>query len=234
MPTAASRSWTILCDFDGTISLQDATDVVLERFARSGWLALEAEWKTNRIGSRECMGGQVALLDAERGELDACIDNVDLDASFPQFVTEAQAAGHHLVIVSDGIDHTIRRCLTRMGLAQRVPIVSNRLHGSGPRDWRLSFPHSSSQCRRDSGTCKCAVAKWMSPRQPTLLIGDGASDFCVAGMVDLVFAKGRLIDHCLVNGIAHHPIDDFSDALRLLVTLQQTDGDVVLPVSLPA
>ncbi|HOV58995.1 MAG TPA: hypothetical protein PLN91_14045, partial [Rhodanobacteraceae bacterium] len=71
------RRWTILCDFDGTISHDDATDVLLERHARTGWQALEADWKANRIGSRACMAGQVALLDAAAGTLDACIDALD-------------------------------------------------------------------------------------------------------------------------------------------------------------
>jgi len=232
MPSASPRPWTILCDFDGTISLADATDVVLERFARPGWQTLEADWKANRIGSRACMGGQVGLLDADLPTLNACIDQVALDPAFPEFVEAALSAGHHLVIVSDGIDHTIRRCLTRLNLAHRVSIVSNRLEGHGPRDWRLTFPHASRTCRRDSGTCKCAVAAWMSPR-PTLLVGDGASDFCVAGTADLVFAKGRLIDHCLVNALPHRPIAGFVDALKLLACLQ-ADGDVAAPVPLPA
>jgi 2-hydroxy-3-keto-5-methylthiopentenyl-1-phosphate phosphatase len=56
----------------------------------------------------------------------------------------------------------------------------------------------------------------MQPQRRTLLVGDGASDFCVSGVVDLVFAKSRLIDHCLVNAIPHHPIASFADALPLL------------------
>src|SRR5580765_7417688 len=54
--------WTILCDFDGTIALDDTTDTLLERFARPGWQVLEADWRQGRIGSHDCMAGQVALL----------------------------------------------------------------------------------------------------------------------------------------------------------------------------
>jgi 2,3-diketo-5-methylthio-1-phosphopentane phosphatase len=216
----AALAWTILCDFDGTISHDDATDVLLERYARPGWEALEAQWKANRIGSRACMAGQVALLDADVATLDDCIDGLRLDAHFPGFVRAAQQAGHHLAVVSDGIDRCIRRSLARLDLAG-VPVVSNRLEGAGPRDWRLAFPHAVASCRRSSGTCKCAVAAWMQPRRPILLIGDGSSDFCVAGVADLVFAKGRLIDHCLVNALPHRPIADFADALALLGDLQR-------------
>ena len=47
----------------------------------------------------------------------------------------------------------------------------------------------------------------------TLLIGDGASDFCAADRVDFVFAKHRLIEHCRSAGIPYVPITSFADAL---------------------
>ena len=53
----------------------------------------------------------------------------------------------------------------------------------------------------------------------TLLIGDGASDFCVAGAADFVFAKGKLIAHSIAKNIPHVAIGGFADALNLLPAL---------------
>ena len=53
-----------------------------------------------------------------------------------------------------------------------------------------------------------------------LVIGDGTSDFCVAGKADFVFAKGKLVEHCRREGIPHQPIAGFADAVRMLPTLQ--------------
>lgn len=228
MPSPAAHAWTLLCDFDGTISHDDATDLLLERFARPGWEALEAEWKAGLIGSRACMAGQIALLDVDDAALDACIDGLRLDLHFPPFVQAARRAGHEVLVVSDGVDRCIRRSLARLELSD-LPVFSNRLEGQGPRDWRLAFPHADEACRRASGTCKCAIAEATLPRRPTLLIGDGSSDFCVAGEADLVFAKGRLIDYCRSHGIHHHPIADFADALPLLAELQRHADSVSVP-----
>src|SRR5690348_13466895 len=63
--------WTILCDFDGTISVEDVIDSLLDRFGRPGWEVLEQDWRAGRIGSRECMSGQVDLLHMTRAELDS-------------------------------------------------------------------------------------------------------------------------------------------------------------------
>ena len=54
--------WHIVCDFDGTVTRTDAVDNILERFADPSWEAIEDEWLSGKIGSRECLGRQLALV----------------------------------------------------------------------------------------------------------------------------------------------------------------------------
>ncbi len=212
-------SWTILCDFDGTISTRDVTDALLERFSRPGWALLEEQWRAGRIGSRDCMAGQVALMDASSDEIDALVDTMEIDPAFPTFVAEAHAAGTQLVVVSDGLDRVITRILAGHGLGD-LPIVANRLLQRGARDWQVEFPHGDQACRSGSGNCKCACARrHRANDRRTLLIGDGQSDFCVAGSVDFVFAKHRLPGHCQTAGLPHAQISNFQDAITLLPRL---------------
>ena len=211
--------WTILCDFDGTVTVEDTTDTLLERFGREGWQALEEQWRAGRIGSHDCMAGQVALLDMDRAELDAHLDTRHVDTAFAGFVRLAQAHGLHLEILSDGLDYAIHRILGRHGL-DWLPVTANALQAVAAREWRLEFPHASASCRVASGTCKCArAAREQSARKKVLMIGDGASDFCVAEASDFVFAKGKLIAHCIARNIPHVPIRDFADVTALLPSL---------------
>ena len=212
-------AWTIVCDFDGTVSIGDVTDVLLERFGAPGWEELETAWQMGEIGSRACLAGQVALLDASPAQLDAAIDSIALDPAFPAFVADARAAGVSLTVVSDGLDRAIRTLLQRYGLGD-LPVVANHLERSGPRSWRLEFPHSNPACRAASGTCKCESAEGLRRQAPrVLLIGDGSSDFCVAGSADFVFAKHRLVAHCREHGYAHLPMHGFADARAALPRL---------------
>ncbi|MBS0556569.1 MAG: MtnX-like HAD-IB family phosphatase [Proteobacteria bacterium] len=212
----AVSHWTILCDFDGTIALDDTTDTLLERFGRPGWEVLESDWKAGRINSHDCMAGQVGLMDMSCDELDAHLDARAVDPAFAAFVDAAHAQGMHIVIVSDGLDYAIRRILARTGF-DSLPIVANHLRQTGERQWSLQFPHADKTCRIGSGTCKCARGR--AAHERTLLIGDGASDFCVAETTDFVFAKGKLIEHCRKTSIAHAAIAGFADALPLLPAL---------------
>lgn len=217
-------AWNILCDFDGTISVEDVIDSLLDRFGRSGWEALEQDWRAGRIGSRECMSGQVALLDMCREELDEHLDGLWIDHAFPAFVRYATELNAPIRIVSDGLDYAIHRILGRYGL-DYLPLAANHLApGTPPRQWQLTSPFQSEGCR--SGTCKCAcVAQARTSGGKTLLIGDGASDFCAADRVDFVFAKHRLIEHCRSAGIPYVPITGFEDALEWLPRL--LDGSLL-------
>lgn len=212
-------NWNILCDFDGTIAVEDVTDALLDRFAAPEWQVLERQWRAGQIGSAECMAGQVALLDASREEIDEHLAGLEIDPAFPQFVKAALASGTKLRVVSDGLDYAIHTILARYHL-DHLPVLANRLVQVGPRSWRLETPYSKPQCRIGSGHCKCASAVREHNRDHrVLLVGDGASDFCAAGEADYVFAKHRLIEHCRHAGIPHTSIVGFADATALLPAL---------------
>jgi 2-hydroxy-3-keto-5-methylthiopentenyl-1-phosphate phosphatase len=209
-------AWSVLCDFDGTVAQEDVTDSLLMRFGRSGWDVLEVDWREGRIGSRECMAGQVALLDCSRDELDEHLAGMTIDPDFARFAAAVANAGASLTVVSDGLDYAIRSMLRRHGL-DHLRVVASRLVATAPRRWKLEFPFSSDACVSASGTCKCAWAEapHAGPGTQVLMVGDGASDFCVAGRADLTFASKRLLDHCLDHGLPHRACANFGQALDL-------------------
>ena len=210
------REWTIQCDFDGTINLSDVTDTLLQRFGRPGWQELEEAWEQGRIGSRDCMQGQVALMDMSREEFEAELAGMRIDPGFPAFVAEAQRLGIPVQVISDGLDAAIHSILARHGLGH-LPVIANHLVQDAPRQWMLHTPWSNPQCTKASANCKCSrLAAQRETSRKVLFVGDGSSDFCVSGKADFVLAKDRLVEHCRRNGIAHAAFTDFHEATALL------------------
>lgn len=201
----------ILCDFDGTISRKDVTDILLSHFGNDECDQLEQQWLNGSIGSRECMSKQIALMDASLNEIDEVLAQVQIDESFISFVQMAQRENINVHVVSDGLDYAIHSVLNRNGI-NSLPVFANRLLHDNDRSWRLEFPYQNSNCIKASGNCKCNHLKEQRQFFNTVYyVGDGASDFCVSNRVDLVFAKDKLISYCQERGIKYHAIKSFAD-----------------------
>jgi 2-hydroxy-3-keto-5-methylthiopentenyl-1-phosphate phosphatase len=209
----ARVKFRVFVDFDGTIATVDTTDLLLERFAAPAWRDIEDDWKAGRIGSRECLVRQIDLVRASEAEMDAFVADIEIDRGFPQFARLCRRLGHSVTVVSDGLDRTIAAVLNRYDLD--LPFYANRLQWQGGDRWRLSFPHARLDCQALSGTCKCRFTEG-EPRQLRMFVGDGRSDICAAGRVDLVLAKGALLDRCRSESLPHMAFADFDDASRLL------------------
>lgn len=219
-----SRGWStvsligvnchVFVDFDGTIVPCDATDMILESFAQDSWQEIEKEWQAGRIGSRECMTRQIALLRATPEQMLDKISEIDVDPGFATFVEECERNGIGMTVVSDGMDFVIERVLRNAGHPQ-LKFHANHLEHVGGDRWRLSFPNSRSDCSVLAGNCKCAFT---TPHGKSIkvVVGDGRSDFCVAGRADLVFAKGTLLSLCQKDGLTHYPYNDFFTVTRQL------------------
>jgi len=209
----------IFVDVDGTIATVDTTDRLLTRFADPAWLDIETEWRTGKIGSRACMARQIDLIRATPDELDAFINEIEIDPAFPAFVRFCRKQGYEVTIVSDGIDRTIDRVLARAGL--NLPFRANCLEWLGSDRWRLGFPYSRESCPAGAGHCKCGSLE-DAASVVRIVIGDGRSDFCMAEKADLVLAKGVLAEHCRSVGLHHLPFDDFTTATALLIEWLET------------
>ena len=218
----SAQDWMVVCDFDGTISTVDVTDELLKTHADNRWLDVEEEWKDGRIGSRECLSQQVALLSATAGEVDRLADNIEIDPHFRDFVAYCESHGVPVAIVSDGLDGVIGRILTRNGMGH-LPVFANALLATGRNSHRLVSPYFDESCHAGAGTCKCAVIERLRddlPDRKILFVGDGRSDFCAAQRSsDIVAAKSKLLSHLRARGAAPVPYESFSDIKMLLARL---------------
>lgn len=212
------RPFRLFVDFDGTISLADSTDALLERFAEPEWETAETDWLAGKIGSAECMRRQVATLRLRPEALHAFVATVELDPGFKDFVALAGSYGAPIAVVSDGLDLVIQGALKNAGLS--LPVFANRLTWQGGDRWSLAFPYASPGCEAEAGHCKCKSLS--TDRTAAVLIGDGRSDYCGAGAADFVFAKAALLDHCRANKIPHEPFTGFSDLAPRFAAFAQT------------
>lgn len=201
----------VFLDFDGTISRADVVDAILERYAAPEWLRVEEEWRAGRIGSRECLRRQMALVAASPDELDALIDGIGIDDGFVPLLEACAGRDLPVHVVSDGFDYCIRRLLRQSPAAaqhmvQAVGVSASHLEPAGGGAWRTAFQFPEAPCVHGCATCKPSVMREIAGEgRPIVFVGDGLSDRHAVAAADLVYAKDKLAEYCVARDIAHVP-----------------------------
>lgn len=205
-------------DFDGTLATLDTVDTLLEHYAPPRWEELEADWLAGRISALECMREQISLVRADHITLGKFFQGIQLDPHFRKFWQHVRSFAQ-VAVVSDGLDYAIQTALRGAGLKD-LPVYANQLNFIAPDRVELSFPHRKADCQGGNGVCKCAIAKQLTTGHggPIVLVGDGKSDTCLAGIADMVFAKSSLLRYCIDREIPHIPFENFSDVLNAVKT----------------
>lgn len=214
----------VYCDFDGTISVGDTVDVLLEKLADPAWREIEERWVRGEIGSRECMGQQIPLIRGGWQAIRQVLDGVQLEPSFLEFVRWCRSERIPLLVVSEGLDKVINYLLAREGI--RVDgLYANHLVQERDGSLRLEFPMAPTNGTCRAGLCKCKILG----NSCRVVIGDGLSDVCWSKEADLLFAKKKLLSYCVDNQIAHRPFSDFYD---IRTEIEEHRRSVLMPAAL--
>lgn len=220
----------VFLDFDGTISRADVVDAVLDRFADRAWTTVEEEWRAGRIGSRECLRKQMALVRATPSEIDALVGDIGLDAGFGSLLETCAAHRLRVHVISDGFDYCIERILKTAPapLQQAIAgmrVCASHLEPAGASEWRVGFPYFADDCAHGCATCKPAVMAELNPAgAPSVFVGDGLSDRFAVRAADVVFAKEKLAAYCGEQSFGYVPYTTLADVAGEIDRLVRTGG----------
>lgn len=207
---STSGNLVVFLDFDNTITLYDVFDDMLERFADDdGWVALEKDWKSGKIGSRECLAGQIKFIRAGKKALDRYLASVKIDPYFKKLLVLLEEKKIKTFILSDNFDYVLKGVLGSNGI-EPPDIYSNRLKLSADR-LIPKFPFTNKQCP-SCAHCKTNNLLAKTNKGDTIVyIGDGRSDTCPSEHADIVFAKEHLEDHCRKKKLNYIPFNGLKD-----------------------
>ena len=202
----------VFFDFDNTITHFDVLDSIVENFSvDKKWMAFEISWKMGRMGSKDCLSGQLKSVRVDKERLDRYLARIKVDPYFKKIITLLKKSKVRPVILSDSFSYFIRSILRNNGI-DGIKIYSNKIKLSGGK-LIPSFPHQHEDCMV-CGNCKSShLPDWKRssrgqaglPKGPSgekviIYVGDGLSDLCPSKNSDIVFAKGNLKKYLLKEG----------------------------------
>jgi 2,3-diketo-5-methylthio-1-phosphopentane phosphatase len=203
----------VFFDFDNTITTMDILDDMLERFSgNNNWMRLEDEWKRGKIGSRQCLDGQMRGIRIGRRALDKYLTTVKLDPYFKKLLRLCESKSIKTVILSDNFGYILNGILKNNAVSG-PGVYCNSLTLS---DNRLTpeFPYTDKKC----GGCAHCKSKNMLANTgagfTSIYIGDGLSDLCPSRKAGLVFAKSTLKERLKEEKIPHIPFVDMKDIYK--------------------
>ncbi|HSB07657.1 MAG TPA: MtnX-like HAD-IB family phosphatase, partial [Thermodesulfobacteriota bacterium] len=204
----------ILCDFDGTISVEDMGYVLLTRFSSGDWEAIDRQFCAGNIGSKEAYLQIAEILRGDEPAIRQFISqHSKIDPSFSAFYHACRQSGIDIKIASDGFDFYIRTILEIHHLSE-IPFFANQGHFLHGKTMALTFPFTNEECGR-CGTCKKKLLQLHRKEYDSILfVGNGFSDRCAAQEADFVFAKDSLYPYCVEQDIPCHFFHDFDEILR--------------------
>jgi len=184
----------VFFDFDNTIATCDVFDSLLPRFSRDDlWVELEKEWNKGKIGSKDCLEGQIRGMTLNRKALDEYLRHIKLDPSFKNLVEFLTKKKIKVMVLSDNFDYILRRILSHNSV-KKIKIYSNKLLFAKNK-LVPSFPYRSKKCQV-CAHCKTKNLLANVKRDSIIMyVGDGRSDICPAQYADIVFAKDSLLNY---------------------------------------
>ncbi len=187
-------NYKVFFDFDNTITTIDILDDIIQRFSiNDGWVKLEEDWKAGKIGSKECLEGQLKFTRVAKQDFIKYLKTIKIDPHFRVLIANLKKRNIAFAITSDSFSFVIKSVLENNGI-KGIKIYSNRLRFYKDRLIPL-FPYFDKNCPRCANCKKSHLLNGGKKDKMIVYIGDGRSDICPAEHADVVFAKASLLKH---------------------------------------
>lgn len=216
---------SIILDFDGTMTVDDIGNLVVEKFATPGWEDAYQKLLAGELAVRDAWAIEASHLrrQNEQEMVAHALEAARIRPGLSDFMAFADEREIEVEIASSGFSFYVDAILERARLSSTPrsrPVVRWADDGSG----RLSFEEGARDCA-STALCKCARI-WAHRRRgrQVVFVGDGMSDICAAGQADVLLARSKLAEIARARAIPFTPFEDFNDVRETIARLmdQQT------------
>jgi len=207
----------IQCDFDGTITEEDVSFMLLDAFAQGDWREWLQRYRENRIPVGEFNTRAFAMVKASKAELlEVALDKVRLRAGLHELVSYCRRRGFRFMIVSNGLDFYITAILKDVGLGDiEVHAAKTWFHRGG-----LKVQYTGPDGTPLISDFKEAYTRaFLRQGYRVIYVGNGPSDIAPAVHAHHIFATDGLFDGCREIGLKCTPFNDLNDIVRGLESL---------------
>ena len=204
----------VQCDFDGTITEEDVSFMMLDAYADGDWRRLFREYQEGRISVGRFNMDAFAMVKADRESLlEVAKGTMKIRSRFHELVACCRRRGFRFVIVSNGLEFYIKEILRDIGLADiEVFAAQTRFH---PEGLSVQYMGPDGSCL-DENFKGAYVNSFLGEGYRIIYVGNGTSDISPASQCHYIFATGNLLDYCRQTNLGCTAFTDFNEVVRVL------------------
>jgi 2-hydroxy-3-keto-5-methylthiopentenyl-1-phosphate phosphatase len=209
-----SMKTLVQCDFDGTITEEDASFFLLDAFAQGDWRQVLQEYKEHRISVGQFNSRAFAMVKADESTLLGAIKGkVKMRAGLHDLVSYCKKRDFRVVIVSNGLEFYIKAILKDIGLANlEVHAAQSSFY---PEETKVQYVGPDGN-ELDDGLKEAYIKLFLKQGYRVVYIGNGDSDILPAKYAHLILARGELLAYCRENNLECKPFNDFTNIIKAL------------------
>jgi 2-hydroxy-3-keto-5-methylthiopentenyl-1-phosphate phosphatase len=207
----------VQCDFDGTVTVEDMGFFLLDTFAAKEWRDWLELYRRDQISVGEFNSRAFATVRASQDEMiEAILSQAKLRDGFTELVDYCRENGHHLAVVSNGLDFYIASILNNAGLGDIEAHAAKTWFRPGGLEVKYIGPDG---VPLDNDFKAAYTRLFQGQGYQVAYVGNGPSDINPASLSQHIFARDGLLEYCQEKSLPYQPFEDFHDVIRELAAL---------------
>lgn len=200
------------CDFDGTITQEDVSFLILDAFATGDWRQLLTQYREGKISVGYFNMKAFAMVKADKQTLLKFVKSkAKLRAGFRELLAYCYRQGFEFVIVSNGLDFYIKTILRDIGMDNIEVFAAQTRFGPNGIDVRYIGPEGN---QLEDNFKEAYVRLFQERGYRVICVGNGISDISPARQAHHIFATGELLTYCKEMNLNCTPFIDLNDIIR--------------------
>ena len=200
------------CDFDGTLTQEDVSFLILDAFGSRDWRQLLTQYREGKISVGYFNMKAFAMVKADKQTLLQFVKSkAKIRAGFRELLAYCHRKGFEFVIVSNGLDFYIETILRDIGMDNIEVFAAQTQFSPGGIDVRYIGPDGN---QLEDNFKEAYVRLFLERGYRLIYAGNGISDISPARQAHHIFATGELLTYCKEMNLNCTPFIDLNDIIR--------------------
>ena len=208
----------VQCDFDGTVTEQDISFLILDSFAGGNWRQLFKDYEDGKISVGHFNTEAFSTVKADKKTLLELVRRkAKTRPGLQELVAACRRKGYRFVIVSNGLRFYIEDILGRLGMVDlEIFAAETQFHPEG-----LKVQYIGPDGKYLDNDFKIAYAKtFLAQDYRIIYVGNGSSDLAPARKSQHIFATETLLKRCQEANLSCTPFSDLRQVAKAVESLK--------------